>query len=124
MRLPAVRPCEVTSRRRRFPDGFVTLVPDCEWWVSQFYRDNPRHLVHVNIGTPPEWHGDRVHQTGLDADVIEHLAGRSRLSAGPSFSTTRLEADTRRISLRRPGRRLIVPSSRLRRALGRGVRLH
>ncbi len=57
------------------PYGFVTLVPGGAWWLGEFYWDNPRHSVYVNIGTPPEWHGDRVTQVDLDLDVIRRPDG-------------------------------------------------
>ena len=53
--------------------GFVTLVPDREWWVAEFYWAHPRRTVYVNIGTPPKWHGERITQVDLDLDVVRNL---------------------------------------------------
>ena len=57
------------------PYGFVMLVPDGDPWLVEFYWDNPSHPVYVNIGTPPEWHGDRVTHVDLDLDVIRKPDG-------------------------------------------------
>ncbi len=60
---------------RPFKTGFVSVVPDDEWWVGEFYWDHPHYAVYVNIGTPPKWHRDRVHQIDLDLDVVRYLDG-------------------------------------------------
>lgn len=57
------------------PYGFVMLIPEAEFWLVEFYWDNPEHPVYVNIGTPPEWHGDRVTQVDLDLDVVRRPDG-------------------------------------------------
>ena len=42
---------------------------------SEFYWTHPRHSIYINIGTPPEWDGDRVTQIDLDLDVVMNLDG-------------------------------------------------
>lgn len=73
-------PRSTVARRGREPAvqtpyGFVMLVPEAEFWLVEFYWDHPQHPVYVNIGTPPEWHGDRVTQIDLDLDVIRRPDG-------------------------------------------------
>lgn len=59
-----------------FPAGFVMLVPCGRWWFADFYYGNDSlPSVYVNIGTPPEWYGDRVTQIDLDLDVVRRLNG-------------------------------------------------
>jgi len=58
---------------RTLGTGFVGLVPRDAWWVVEFYWDHPWHSVYVNIGTPPVWHGDRIHHIDLDLDVVRLL---------------------------------------------------
>ncbi|MEN8182817.1 MAG: beta-eliminating lyase-related protein [Myxococcota bacterium] len=54
----------------RFKTGFIGLVPSGgQWWMAEFYLSHPWHLIYVNIGTPPAWDGDRIHQIDLDLDV-------------------------------------------------------
>lgn len=60
---------------RELRSGFVACVPEQEWWVVEFYWDHPWHAVYVNIGTPPEWSGDRVTQVDLDLDVVRLVDG-------------------------------------------------
>ncbi len=60
---------------RSLEAGFVLLVPVNEWWIAEFYWDHPRHEVYVNIGTPPAWDGDHMHQIDLDLDVARTLDG-------------------------------------------------
>ncbi len=55
--------------------GFVCLVPDGEWWITEFYWNHPRRTLYVNIGTPPKWHGQRVTQIDLDLDVVRNHDG-------------------------------------------------
>ena len=55
---------------RAIGSGFVLLVPQTSWWIIEFYWDHPRYSVYINIGTPPQWDGDRVTQVDLDLDVI------------------------------------------------------
>lgn len=56
---------------RKLEMGFIGLVPsDGQWWMAEFYLSHPWHLVYVNIGTPPEWDGDRIYQVDLDLDVV------------------------------------------------------
>lgn len=55
--------------------GFVTCVPDGEWWLAEFYWNHPWHEVYVNIGTPPVWDGRRVSQIDLDLDVARRIDG-------------------------------------------------
>jgi hypothetical protein len=67
-----------TARRGIEPSGslgigFIQLIPSDEWWIAEFYTNHPRVTVYVNIGTPPLWDGDRVHQ--VDLDVIRKLDG-------------------------------------------------
>ena len=55
---------------RKLEVGFIGLVPSGgQWWMAEFYLSHPWHLIYVNIGTPPEWDGDRIHQIDLDLDV-------------------------------------------------------
>ncbi len=61
------------------PYGFVMLVPDDEPWVVEFYPEHPKHPVYVNIGTVPQWEGDRVTQVDLDLDVIRTPAGTTEV---------------------------------------------
>jgi hypothetical protein len=56
--------------------GFVSLVPQEQWWEAEFYAEHPEHEVYVNIGTPCEWHAGRVRQVDLDLDVIRDFDGR------------------------------------------------
>lgn len=60
---------------QRLEVGFVAVVPDNEWWVVEFYWDHPRHVVYVNIGTPPQWDQDRIRQIDLDLDVVRNVDG-------------------------------------------------
>lgn len=60
---------------RELPADLVICVPVGEWWLLEFYWDHPRFEVYVNIGTPPEWIGDRVTQIDLDLDVIRTVDG-------------------------------------------------
>ena len=55
--------------------GFVVLIPQDEHWLAEFYWDHPRHSVYVNIGTPPQWAGDRVTQVDLALDGVRSFAG-------------------------------------------------
>ncbi len=73
-------PAGTTVRRgndapRLLADGFVSLIPPGAWWTAEFYSSHPLHQVYVNIGTPCEWHGDRVRQVDLDLDVIRTFGG-------------------------------------------------
>lgn len=74
-----------TSARRgheprvSLPAGFVQLVPRDKPWIAEFYQDHDYHAVYVNIGTFPEWHGDRVHQIDLDLDVIRQPDGSVKI---------------------------------------------
>ena len=72
---------------RPFKIGFVSVVPDGEWWVGEFYWDHPNYAVYINIGTPPEWHGDRVHQIDLDLDVVRYLDGTVEVLDEEDFAT-------------------------------------
>jgi hypothetical protein len=65
--------------------GFVSLVPVGSWWEAEFYPDDPRHEVYVNIGTPCEWHGDVVRQVDLDLDVVRNLDGSVELLDADEF---------------------------------------
>ncbi len=60
---------------RPIETGFVIAVPQDEHWIAEFYRDHPWHSVYVNIGTPPQWAGDRVTQVDLDLDVVRRIDG-------------------------------------------------
>jgi uncharacterized protein len=55
--------------------GFVVCVPDGEWWIAEFYWDHPWHETYVNVGTPPQWEGDRMTQVDLDLDVVRKVDG-------------------------------------------------
>lgn len=73
-------PASTVARRgteppRQLRSGFLVCVPENEWWVVEFYWDHPWHEVYVNIGTPPEWIGDRVTQIDLDLDVVRLVDG-------------------------------------------------
>ena len=59
----------------RIPHGFVMLVPNGEPWLVEYYWDHPAHPLYINIGTIPEWHGDRVTQVDLDLDVVRRADG-------------------------------------------------
>jgi predicted RNA-binding protein associated with RNAse of E/G family len=59
----------------RVPHGFVLLVPENEFWFVEFYWDHSEHAVYINIGTQPEWDGDRFTQIDLDLDVIRKPDG-------------------------------------------------
>lgn len=60
---------------RPLKKGFISVIPHAEWWIVEFYWDHPRYAVYVNIGTPPTWHENRVHQIDLDLDVVRHVDG-------------------------------------------------
>ncbi len=60
---------------RPLPSGFLVCVPRDAWWLVEFYWADPRHELYVNIGTPPQWDGDRVRQVDLDLDVVRNLDG-------------------------------------------------
>lgn len=60
---------------RALKSGFVLLVPRDEFWIAEFYWDHPWHSVYINIGTRPEWDGDRMTQIDLDLDVARTLDG-------------------------------------------------
>ncbi len=60
---------------REIETGFVIAVPKAEHWIAEFYWDHPRHSVYVNIGSIPEWDGDRMTQIDLDLDVVRNLDG-------------------------------------------------
>jgi protein associated with RNAse G/E len=64
-----------TGPSRPLGIGFVGLVPNDRWWVVEFYTSHPWHAVYVNIGTPPVWDGERVHQVDLDLDVVRKVDG-------------------------------------------------
>ena len=57
------------------PHGFLMLIPKGEWWLAEFYLDHPTREIYINIGTPPEWFGDRVTQIDLDLDVARERDG-------------------------------------------------
>ena len=64
-----------TEPSRPIGVGFVGLVPKDSWWVVEFYPNHPWQAVYVNIGTPPEWDGNRVQQVDLDLDVVRKVDG-------------------------------------------------
>ncbi|MDJ0922913.1 MAG: DUF402 domain-containing protein [Acidimicrobiia bacterium] len=66
--------------------GFVGLIPRSEWWIVEFYWDHPRHEVYLNVGTPPQWDGDRMTQIDLDLDVVRYLDGSVEVLDGDEFS--------------------------------------
>ncbi len=72
---------------RPFRTGFVSVVPDGEWWVGEFYWDHLQYAVYVNIGTPPKWYRDRVHQIDLDLDVVRYLNGTVEVLDEEDFAT-------------------------------------
>jgi protein associated with RNAse G/E len=55
--------------------GFVTLIPNGEWWLAMFFSDHPDYDIYVNVGTPCEWLGDTVRQVDLDLDVVRYHDG-------------------------------------------------
>jgi protein associated with RNAse G/E len=73
--------------------GFIAIVPANEWWLAEFYRDHPRYDVYVNIGTPPQWHGDRIHQIDLDLDVVRYTDGSVAVLDEDEFAHHRVESE-------------------------------
>lgn len=53
--------------------GFVAVIPPSEWWMAEFYWNHPSQEVYVNIGTPSQWHDNRVTSIDLDLDVARML---------------------------------------------------
>jgi protein associated with RNAse G/E len=73
--------------------GFVVLIPDNGWWTAYFNavpRGSSRHLVYVDINTPPTWDGDLVTMIDLDLDVTMAPEGAARVIDEDEFDDHRI----------------------------------
>lgn len=80
---------------RQLCTGFVSLVPVDQWWITEFYWRHHFHELYVNIGTPPTWYGDAVHQIDLDRTSCAPSAVPSRFSMRTSSQPTSVPSATR-----------------------------
>lgn len=69
---------------------FLVLVSTATWWIVEFYRDHPHHDIYVNIGTTPEWQGNRVTQVDLDLDVVLRGDGSVAVLDEDEFATNQV----------------------------------
>jgi protein associated with RNAse G/E len=74
---------------RELRTGFVSLVPRDQWWIIEFYWTHPQRELYVNIGTPPTWHADRIHQIDLDLDVVRNHDGSIEILDEDEFAEHR-----------------------------------
>lgn len=85
-------PSWTTARRasekpRQVTSGFVTVVPESQWWTANFYLDHPWLSVYVNICTPCEWSRNGLRAVDLDLDVIRDINGNIEIIDEDDFAT-------------------------------------